>query len=162
MTQEKPTSSAFHVMRVESPQAALGRAVAYLMTKPNFESRPFGPWSKILTGQINRKHYFFVVSEKKVVGFAGWALTDKARALAWLNENAELSFENCQSGDSVIINAWAADNAAINKFIVKSIRRVIINRQIYAKRFYKDGSIRLLSLGANSFVQGHIDADTHN
>jgi len=161
MMQENQNSSALHVVRVDNPQAALGRAVAYLMTKPNFENRQFGSWSKILTGQINRKHYFFVVSAKKVVGFAGWALTDKARALAWLNDNAELSFENCKSGDCVIINAWAADNAAVNIFIRKSIRKVLVNRHVYAKRFYKDGSVRLMHLGVNSFVQGHIDLDVN-
>lgn len=129
------------------------------MTKPNFENRQFGPWSKILTGQINRKHYFFVVESKTIVGFAGWALTNKVKALAWLNDNAPLSYEDSLSGDSMIINAWAADNESVNRFILKTLRHIAVGKNVYAKRFYSDGSIRLVKLSHNQFIQAHIDAD---
>jgi hypothetical protein len=54
------------------PRIALGLAVGHLMTKPAFARLRFGDWSRILIGQINRKHYRFVLDEKsRVVGFLG-------------------------------------------------------------------------------------------
>ena len=41
----------------ESPYVALGLAVNHLMTKPAFANLRFGDWSRVLVGQINRKHY---------------------------------------------------------------------------------------------------------
>ena len=45
------------VFRPQSPYVALGLAVNHLMTKPAFANLRFGDWSRILVGQINRKHY---------------------------------------------------------------------------------------------------------
>ena len=60
------------VFRPESPSAALGLAVSHLMTKPAFANLKFGEWSRILVGQINRKHYCFVVDSKnQIQGFPG-------------------------------------------------------------------------------------------
>jgi hypothetical protein len=44
------------VFRPQNPYIALGLAVNHLMTKPAFANLRFGDWSRILTGQINRKH----------------------------------------------------------------------------------------------------------
>jgi hypothetical protein len=46
--------------RPDNPYVALGLAVNHLMTKPAFASLRFGDWSRVLVGQINRKHYAFV------------------------------------------------------------------------------------------------------
>lgn len=151
--------SSYQALQDNNPNAALGRAVAYLMTKPNFEDLKFGAWSKILTGQVNRNHYFFVVHDQAVVGFAGWALTDKHKALAWLNDNKPLSFQDSRDGDSMVINAWAADNGSINRFILKTLRQKAVDRNVYAKRFYKNGATRIVNLNANPFIQSHLDAD---
>ena len=44
---------------------ALGLAVSHLMTKPAFANLRFGDWSRVLVGQINRKHYAFVVDDRE-------------------------------------------------------------------------------------------------
>lgn len=73
------------VFRTKDPYIALGLAVSHLMTKPAFAKLPFGDWSRILTGQINRKHYYFAVDSKnQIQGFIGWALTSKEKAEAWV------------------------------------------------------------------------------
>jgi hemolysin-activating ACP:hemolysin acyltransferase len=150
----------FRTVRDENPNAALGRAVAYLMRKPNFENQRLGRWGRILVGQVNRNHYFFVIDEKmQVVGFAGWAMTDKEKALAWLHENKPLSFEDSKSGDSMIINAWAADTGEVNRFILKSLRQIAIDKNIYAKRFYSDGTTRVVDLNPNKFIEKHIKSE---
>lgn len=53
---------------------ALGRAVAFFMTDPDFARLPFGHWSRVLVGQIKRKHLVFILRGETVVGFGGWAL----------------------------------------------------------------------------------------
>ena len=40
-------------------------AVNHLMTKPAFAQLKFGEWSRILVGQINRKHYCFIIDEQQ-------------------------------------------------------------------------------------------------
>ena len=117
-------------------------------------------WSRILIGQINRNHYFFVVDKQNIVGFVGWAMTDKDKALAWLNDNAPLSYEDSLSGDSMVINAWAADTGAINRFILKTLRKEALGKYIYAKRFYADGTVRPVILKPNQFMENHLKATT--
>jgi hypothetical protein len=53
------------VFRAKDPYIALGLAVSHLMTKPAFANLRFGDWSRILTGQINRKHYYFAVEQQE-------------------------------------------------------------------------------------------------
>ncbi len=73
------------LFRPQSPFVALGLAVNHLMTKPAFANRRFGDWSRILVGQINRKHYCFAVDgNNQIQGFMGWALTSKEKAEAWV------------------------------------------------------------------------------
>lgn len=66
-TEKDKSKSLYRVFQDPNPYSGLGRAVSYMMTKPNFSTQPFGLWSRILTGQINRKHYFFVLEDTKVV-----------------------------------------------------------------------------------------------
>ncbi len=145
-------------MRDQNAYAALGRAVSYLMTKPSFAKQPFGVWSKTLTGQINRKHYFLVLKGNKVVGFAGWALVDEARAIDWLKASADFSSADCVKGDCMVINAWAADDDAINRFVLRELRKSAVGlKAAYAKRFYPDGSIRPLKIAITGAMKAHVE-----
>ena len=94
------------VFRPENPYIALGLAVNHLMTKPAFANLRFGDWSRILTGQINRKHYYFAVDSKnQSQGFMGWAVTSKEKAEAWVEGRGGLSFEDSLEGNCLILNA---------------------------------------------------------
>jgi len=146
------------LFRPESPYVALGLAVSHLMTKPAFANLRFGDWSRVLVGQINRKHYAFVVDDKnQVQGFLGWALTSKEKAEAWVEGRGELSYQDSLDGDRVIFNAWAASSPVINRFMVAAARRIIAGKDtVYFKRHYKDGSTRPVRLRVNDFVAQHI------
>ena len=132
------------LFRPESPYVALGLAVNHLMTKPAFANLKFGDWSRILVGQINRKHYCFVLDERnQVQGFVGWALTTQEHAEAWVEGRGAFSFEDSQAGDCIIFNAWAANSLKVNRFLLGEARKVIAGKDtVYFKRFYKDGSVR--------------------
>src|SRR5262245_25030541 len=104
MSQPQPQLRLF---RPASAAAALGLAVSHLMTKPAFASLKFGDWSRILTGQINRGHYCFVVdAANQVQGFMGWALATEENAEGWVEGRRPLSFEDSKAGDCMVINAW--------------------------------------------------------
>src|SRR5690349_9034581 len=76
---------ALRVFRPDNAFVALGLAVNHLMTMPAFANLRFGDWSKILVGQINRKHYWLVVDDKnEIQGFLGWAVTTRERAEDWV------------------------------------------------------------------------------
>jgi hemolysin-activating ACP:hemolysin acyltransferase len=146
------------LFRPQSPYLALGLAVNHLMTKPAFAHLRFGDWSRILTGQINRKHYYFAIDGKnQVQGFMGWAFASKDKAEAWVEGRGGLSFEDSQQGDCVIFNAWAASTPEANRFLVAQAREIIAGKDtVYFKRHYKDGSTRPVRLRVNDFVVEHL------
>ena len=148
----------FTLFQPENPLIALGLAVSHLMTKPAFAALKFGGWSRILTGQINRKHYYFVLDEKKQVqGFLGWALASKDVAEAWVENRAGVSFDDAREGDCIIFNAWSASAPGVNRVLLEAARQAMRGRDmVYFKRYYKDGTTRPARLKANDFIEGHL------
>jgi hemolysin-activating ACP:hemolysin acyltransferase len=148
----------FKLVRPQNAYMALGLAVNHLMTKPAFANLRFGDWSRILTGQINRKHYYFAVDGKnQIQGFMGWAFASKAKAEAWVEGRGGLSFEDSLDGECVIFNAWAASTPEANRFLVEQARAIIAGKDtVYFKRHYKDGSTRPARLRVNDFVTQHL------
>ena len=153
----KTGAQSLRAVRDPNPFAALGRAVSYMMTKPSFAAQPFGVWSKTLTGQVNRGHYFLVTDGSNIVGFAGWAMVDEDHAKAWLEGRGDLQSKDCINGDCMVINAWAANNESINRFILKELRKYTVGRRaVYAKRYYADGSVRPLRVAVTPALVKHI------
>ena len=147
------------VFRPDSPYTALGLAVNHLMTKPAFAQLRFGEWSRILVGQINRKHYYFVLDGKnQVQGFLGWALTTKDKADAWVEGRGGLSYEDSLQGDCIVFNAWAASSLKVNRFLLQESRKVMQGKElVYFKRYYKDGRVRPMRMRVNEFVAQHVE-----
>jgi hemolysin-activating ACP:hemolysin acyltransferase len=139
------------------PRIALGLAVGHLMTKPAFARLRFGDWSRILIGQINRKHYRFVLDEKsRVVGFLGWALATREIAEAWIGGRAVNSLHDAGNGECIIFNAWSTDTSEVNRKLLAAARQAMLGKETaYFKRLYKDGS-RPVRVNVNEFVAGHI------
>jgi hemolysin-activating ACP:hemolysin acyltransferase len=157
---EAPVRAELRVFRPDNPYMALGLAVSHLMTKPVFSALRFGEWSRILIGQINRKHYYFVVDAKnQVQGFLGWAVTSKDKAEAWLEGRGGLSYDDDSfDGPSIIFNAWTASNGKVNRFLLQEARKIMVGKDtVYFKRYYKDGSTRRIRLRVNDFVAQHLN-----
>ncbi|MEL7488152.1 MAG: toxin-activating lysine-acyltransferase [Pseudomonadota bacterium] len=154
--------SAMKAVRDPNPFSALGRAVSYMMTKPAFANLKFGHWSRTLTGQINRNHYFFIVQNKNVCGFIGWAMTSEQNADAWADAGASIDSKDGANGDCLVVNAWAADDDAVMAFSLQEAKRQIPRqaKRIYFKRFYKDGRVRVSRLDASKFVGKAVRAET--
>ena len=153
----KPKSE-LRVIRPDNSFVALGLAVNHLMTMPAFANLRFGEWSKILVGQINRKHFLFIVDEKnQVQGFLGWALTTKKHAEDWVEGRGALSYQDSLEGDCVIFNAWAGKGLKVNRFLLQEARKVMNGKEmVYFKRHYKDGTTRPARVTVNEFVAGHL------
>jgi hemolysin-activating ACP:hemolysin acyltransferase len=159
----KPEASQdLRVFRPENPYVALGLAVSYLMTKPAFAKLGFGEWSRILVGQINRKHFCLVVDSKnQVQGFLGWALATREHAEAWVEGRGGLSYRDSLQGDCIIFNAWASSGAAVNRLLLHEARKAMAGKQMaYFKRHYRDGTTRASRVAVNEFVGQHIDRMT--
>jgi hemolysin-activating ACP:hemolysin acyltransferase len=154
-------SPSYRTVRDPNAYAALGRAVSYLMTKPSFAAQPFGQWSRTLTGQINRNHYFLVAQGAKTVGFVGWALVDEDKAKSWLEGRGDMISNECLDGECMVINAWAADDSAVNRFVLQELRKYAVGRKAaYAKRFYKDGRVRPLRIPITDVLEAHVQEMT--
>jgi hemolysin-activating ACP:hemolysin acyltransferase len=146
------------VFRPQNSYGALGLAANHLMTKPAFANLRFGDWSRILVGQINRKHYCFAVDgDDQIQGFMGWAVTSKEKAEAWAEGRGALSFADSLDGDCMVFNAWAANTGKVNRFLLGEARKLIEGKDtVYFKRFYKDGSVRPARLRVNGVVAQHL------
>jgi Flp pilus assembly protein TadD len=144
--------------RPEDMAAALGLAVDYLSRKPAFARLQFGAWSQVLSNQVARGHFFFVVDQaRRVRGFLGWGLTREDLAEKWLEGRARLREDECREGDCVIINAFAAESRDAKRFIVDTMRGLFTNKDaLYFKRYYPDGRKRPMRLSANDFVASHL------
>lgn len=151
-------SVGLRLFRPTQPVVALGLAVDHLMTKPAFASLPFGEWSRVLVGQINRGHYVFAVDDtKRIQGFVGWGLITRAKAEAWVEGLHVLSYSDCLEGDCLIFNAWSANSTRVHRFLVDEARKLIMDREtVYFRRHYKDGTWRPVRLNVNDFVAGHV------
>jgi hemolysin-activating ACP:hemolysin acyltransferase len=149
---------ALRLFRPESPTVALGLAVSHLMTKPAFAQLKFGDWSRVLVGQINRKHYRFVLNDQdKVVGFLGWALTSRERAEAWVEGRGGFSDAEARDGDCIVFNAWSADSADVNPVLLAAAREAMRGRKMmYFKRLYDAGSTRPVRMRVNDFIERHL------
>lgn len=146
-----------------NPAQALGFAVSYLMTKPAFARLPFGHWSRILVGQINRGHYLIASDNGHIVGFLGWALTTQEKGEMWLAEQGELSFEDSKAGEILLINAWASESNDVTHTLLERLREIgCAQKMIYFKRHYPDGRTRPGRLSVNAFVDAHIRAAQSN
>ena len=150
---------ALRIVKPGSPAAALGLAVSHLMTKPAFAKLQFGDWSRILVGQINRKHFCFVVDGAgQVQGFMGWALASEEHANAWAEGSRALTFEDSRQGDCVVVNAFSANSTRVTRFLIDEARRAFKDKTaLYFKRHYKDGTTRVARMPINEFVNGHVE-----
>jgi hemolysin-activating ACP:hemolysin acyltransferase len=164
MPKNAAAAGGFQIYIPENPQFSLGLAVNHLMTKPAFANLKFGEWSRILVGQINRRHYAFAIQPgaaepaRRVVGFAGWALTTRDKAEAWVEGRRPLSFEDSLAGECLLFNCWSADNFRVHRFMVDEARKLIVDKEtMYFKRYYKDGTSRPVRLNVNEFVDDHIE-----
>jgi hemolysin-activating ACP:hemolysin acyltransferase len=155
---EPASKPAYKLYRPNNPAMALGLAVNHLMGKPAFFNLKFGDWSRILVGQINRGHYCFAVDDKnRIQGFAGWALTSRDKAEAWVEGRRPLSYEDSVAGECLVFNAWSANNFRVHRFMVDEARKLIRDKEtLYFKRYYKDGTSRPVRLNVNDFVTSHI------
>ena len=155
-----PAAGELRLIRPDSALVALGLAVSYLMTKPAFARLPFGDWSRILVGQINRGHYYFVGDgSRQIQGFVGWALATREKAEAWADGRRSLSHEDSKAGECLVFNAWVANNTRVHRFMVDEARKIVQDKEtLYFKRHYPDGSTRPVRLNVNDFVATHIAA----
>jgi hemolysin-activating ACP:hemolysin acyltransferase len=163
-TESKPTEQPaqrpeLRAFRPDNAYVALGMAVSHLMTKPAFAALRFGDWSRILVGQINRKHFMFAIdANNQIQGFVGWAVTSKDKAEAWVEGRAPLAYNDSQEGDCVVFNAFAANSGKIRRFLINESRKVANGKDtVYFKRHYKNGTTRPVRLPVNDFLAGHIE-----
>lgn len=123
------------------------------MTKPAFARLPFGHWSRVLVGQINRGHYLIAADSERIVGFLGWALATEEKGDMWLTGSHELAFEDSKAGEILLINAWASETNDVTQVILERLREIVYSQKmVYFKRFYPDGRTRPGLLGMRERV----------
>lgn len=138
----------YEIFVPQDPFKAMGMATSHLMTKENFRQLTFVEAGRLIAGQINRGHYFFVRQKQSIVGYAGWALCSEAAGDLWLSRNIDVPLAEAESGDCILLNMWQADAPDINPLIVRELQRRNPDKKfLFAKRFYNSGNaVRPLKL----------------
>jgi hypothetical protein len=147
--QSSQPGPAYRATRDRNPFAACGRTVSYLMNIPNLARLPFGQLAKLVVGQINRGHYFFVVDPSSAIcGYCGWTQATHAEADAWLEKNIEVGSVHSKDGPVSVINVWQASSPSANAVIIGALRTMLhpATELVVARRFYPDGTIRPVRL----------------
>lgn len=141
----KPNSGEvlFDLARDTDPYAAVGRAVVLLMQYDSFGALPFRHVTSLITGQVNREHYFFVNRNGKPTGFLGWAYCSEAAGEAWLTDNDVSSIGDGKAGDCVVFNTWVTDGPDMNSYVVSQMRPAFKDKTLlFARRRYANGRTR--------------------
>lgn len=135
--------------QAKSPFSACGRSVAFLMRAPVFAALPFGMMTRLVVGQVNRGHYFFILdAADEVQGYCGWAQVSHGAAEAWLTANRDIADPGAKEGPVCAINLWHATGPAVNAAMIAALRRRLsrATEAIVARRFYADGRVRPVRL----------------
>ena len=133
-----PTSSELEIRRHESDIHALGMVVNLLRFTEPFTGYAFGPFTGNLMGQIRRKHYFFTLEGKRIVGYAGWALCQPDVAEAWLAESYEPKYEECLDGPVFVGLTWFSTESKVSFHQARVLRRLFPNQTGLWRRDYGD------------------------
>ncbi len=141
MTEREPAddpagASAFSCRRFPNPHAALGRAVNLLRGVEPFASYRFGQLSGTLMGQVRRNHYLFTFRDKRIVGYAGWALCEAEMARAWVEGGYVPTYEECLKGDSWIGMTFYADAPGACLYQARQCRLSCPNHKVFFRRDY--------------------------
>ena len=135
---------AYALATLDDPYRALGRAAALCARHPAFADRPFGQWTRVLMGQVNRGDYRFVLKDRTLIGFLGWVRTDETGAERWLSG---VPPETSPDGDHVVLNALACDDPGALPFIAREAGTLVPPPfMLVGKRFYEDGRVRPVRL----------------
>ena len=144
---EQSDATNIRLGRVDNPHLALGLTVEYLMKGPAFSKQSFGPFSQVLVGQINRRHYVLATRGVSTVGFVGYGLCSKAVADRWAYGSGEPTFDECNGGPCLLINAWMASDLrvslALKRWFIRSFPDVT---SVRSKRLYANGSTRIVNV----------------
>lgn len=155
---DQSSTSGVELLANIDPARALGLAISHLMSKPVFAKQSFAACARCLTGQINRKHYLIAMGDNQVLGFLGWALVPRDKADLWL-QGDELAYEDCWSGDVLVIFAWGSEVFDATRAMLERLREIGRDQTlVYFKRLYPDGRSRPGRLSVNAFVDAHIRA----
>lgn len=126
------------IMRHSNPHYAMGLACEILRSQPPYSDFKFGPFCGSLLGQIQREHYFFTTQGKKILGYAGWALTTEAVAEKVLNENYSPTNEECINGECWLGLTFYAATKEVCLFQSRQLRLRYPNVKVYFRRIYPD------------------------
>ena len=110
----------------------------------------------LLPGGARPLRFRLVYAARRARGFLGWALTRRELADLWLEGRSGLRNDDCREGECVIINAWAADDAAANAILAETARALFAAKEsLYFKRFYPDGRSRPSRVKLTAFAVAH-------
>lgn len=146
--------ASFDLVRTKDGYSAAGRAMTLLMLNDAFEGLKLGEIGRLIVGQVNRNHYYFIRRNGVPTGFIGWAYCSEAAAIAWAERNDPRGIGDGKTGDSVILNSWLADGKDMNSYLLGRLREEWTDKKkLFARRRYTNGKSRALILNIDRDIK---------
>ncbi|MEQ6204931.1 toxin-activating lysine-acyltransferase [Sulfitobacter sp. HNIBRBA2951] len=144
----------FDLVRSKDGYAAAGRAMVLLMNNDAFEGLRLGEIGRLIAGQVNRNHYYFICRNNVPTGFIGWAYCSEKAAYDWAERNDPRGIGDGKTGDSVILNSWLADGKDMNSYLLGRLREEWTDKKkLFARRRYTSGKSRALVLNIDRDIK---------
>lgn len=135
------------IQQVADLNTALGLATAYVVAHPPFGAYRADKLVGSIAGQLQRRHYAFAVRNGAIVGYLGWALCQPDVAEAWLEHGRTPSFDQCGSGEVLVLVMVVADDPAALRQLVAHVRKHHAGKTYMGRR---------ISRGVNPIRRGSI------
>lgn len=138
------TSDKLQAVRHNNHYFALGLACSMVSAHPPFRALQFGDWVAALNGAIKRGHYYFATRKAEICGMIFWAQCSKAVAEDWMYRHIKPSYEQCLSGDCIVIISLVALDKKTLLFLRRIIREKYKGLHGYYLRMYKDTQTKVV------------------
>ena len=122
------------IVQFNATYQGFGMVMDYVARRMPFAGFEAGTLTDALHQQLKSGHNLVAVRGNKIVGYAGWLLTSKEIAEAWLADRAKLVRKQGEEATAGVLTIVVSDDDAVVPRLIRAVRRLNPGRRAYFKR----------------------------
>ncbi len=150
---EKGGRSGLRCIRLDEPYKALGLAVNMLAKVEPYAHYCMDGLIPTVMAEIQRGHYCFTLQDKRVLGYAGWALCTPEVARAWVEGRYKPNSAECLNGSAPVLVTFHSKSRTATFVQIRYLRSLYPGQEVFFRRDYANGRWRqtkVLNVGASA------------